>query len=124
MRWPDREKIDRVEVLDSGELLVGLAGAGNAAYQHIYRAAAGVSWEPSLRGFKSTPMREWSAARWFAHIVTAVRGEFGLELVLAEVIDWRGVSDLDRRAIEQAASHNSGGGDDDGGGDRGGSVQC
>ena len=99
----DRESFDRVEVLDTGELLVGLAGAGNPSYQHVYRAAAGVYWEPKMRGFKSTPMREWSALRCFSHIVSVVRSEIGVELVPAEVISWRSLSEIDKGEIQQAA---------------------
>jgi hypothetical protein len=97
------ETFDRVEVLDTGELLVGLAGTGNPSYQHVYRAAAGVYWEPTMRGFKSTPMREWSASRWFSHIVSVVRSEIGVELVPADIISWGGLSETDKGEIQQAA---------------------
>ena len=99
----DRETFDRVEVLDTGELLVGLAGAGNPSYQHVYRAAAGVYWEPTMRGFKSTPMREWSASRNFSHIVSVVRSEIGVELVPANVISSGRLSEIDKGEIQQAA---------------------
>jgi hypothetical protein len=99
----DRETIDRVEVLDTGELFVGIAGAGNPAYEFVYRMAAGVSWDPTMRGFKSTPMKEWSASRWFSHIVAVVHSEFGVALVPADAIAWRSLSEMDQSEIRQAA---------------------
>jgi hypothetical protein len=56
-----------------------------------------------MRGFKSTPMREWSPSRWFSHIVSVVRSEIGVELVPADIISWGGLSEMDKSEIEQAA---------------------
>jgi hypothetical protein len=99
----EREVFDRVEILDTGELLVGLSGAGSPAYQHVYRAAAGVYWDPGLNGFKSTPIREWSVPRWFSHLVSVVRSEIGVELVPADAIRWGRLSEQDKLDIERTA---------------------
>jgi hypothetical protein len=104
MNAENREFIDRLEILDTGELLVGLSGVGNPAYQYVYRAAAGVYWEPTLIGFKSTPIKEWSASRWFSHIVSVVRSEIGIELILADAVSWGRLSETDKVEIEQAVS--------------------
>jgi hypothetical protein len=104
MKTRNHETFDRVEVLDTGELLVGLSGAGSPTFQYVRRAAAGVYWEPTMRGFKSTPMREWSASQWFSHILSVVRSEVGIELVPADAISFKGVSEMDKREIQQTAS--------------------
>ena len=93
-----RETIDRVEARDTGELFVGVAGAGSPAYEYVYRAAAGVYWDASTRGFRSTPMDGRSAAWWYSHIVDVVRSELGVELALGREVKWRNVSEA---AIEQ-----------------------
>lgn len=100
----NRESIDRLEILDTGELLVGLSGVGNPAYRHVYRAAAGVYWDPTLVGFKSTPIRQWSASRWFSHIVSVVRSEIGVDLMLADSVSWGRLSETDKAEIEHSVS--------------------
>jgi hypothetical protein len=103
MHRRDHETFDRVELLDSGALFVGLAGTGDPDYQFVYRAAAGVSWDPLLRGFRSEPMREWPAARWFSHIVSVVRSELGVHLVPANDVSWKNLSEPGRSEIQRVA---------------------
>ena len=50
----DSEIINKVEVNDSGELFLTLEGNGKPMYQYVYREAAGVYWDETLHGFKST----------------------------------------------------------------------
>lgn len=80
----DSETISEVEVLDSGELLLVLQSRGKPMYQYVYREAAGVYWDESRHGFKSTPMKKWSCAKWFFHIVGVVRSSLGVELQLSK----------------------------------------
>ena len=99
------ELIDRVELLGTGELLVGLASGGTAEYEHVYRAAGGVSWDASMRGFKSSPIRQqWSVPQWYAHVVSVARAELGVELGLGDAVSWRNIPDRDRQDIEPAAA--------------------
>jgi hypothetical protein len=93
------EIISKVEVLESGEILIALASAGKAAYQHVYRAAAGVYWQNDLGGFVSSGRSDWSAAKWFAHIVEICKDEAGVELKLQDEVEWVGVSAEDRADI-------------------------
>lgn len=98
-----REIVDRIEVLDSGGLFLGLQGAGQPAYEHVHRAAGGVYWDASRGGFRSTPIREWTAAQWFSHMASIVRAELGVELVLAGDVAWGNVSDEVQRELRRAA---------------------
>jgi hypothetical protein len=95
------EYINRIEILDSGELFLGIEGEGKAMYQYIYREAAGVCWEPTLKGFKSTELKDWSPSQWFFHIVAIARMGIGVSLVLRESIQWKGLSDQEMAAIIQ-----------------------
>lgn len=63
------EIISRVEILDSGELILILESGGDAGYQHIYREAAEVYWDKELKGFKSPKPRQWSYLEKYLHIV-------------------------------------------------------
>lgn len=96
----DSEIIDRVEVLDTGELLLGLKSAGNPIYQYVYREAAGVYWDQNRRGFKSTPMKEWSCSQWFNQIVDIVRTGLGVELILDTNVFWFNIPDREKERIQ------------------------
>lgn len=93
------ETVNRIEVLDTGELLLGLEGQGKPMYQYIYRAAAGVYWDQAQRGFKCTPLKEWSCSQWFNKIVSVVRSELGVELTLANHVTWSNVPEKEKAEI-------------------------
>ncbi|MCB1755618.1 MAG: hypothetical protein KDJ38_08850 [Gammaproteobacteria bacterium] len=82
----EKEAIDRIEILDNGELFLGLESGGSLAYQYIYRSAAGVYWDQEKKGFISTPMKEWDVLKWFDQIVSTVKSELGVELSLGKSI--------------------------------------
>ena len=103
MSWGETEYIDRIEILGTGELFVGLEGEGKANYQYVYREAAGVYWEPTLKGFKSTELKGWTPAQWFSHIVEVVRMGVGIELLLRDYIQWKGISEEEKALIESHA---------------------
>ena len=96
------EYINRIEILDSGELFLGIEGEGKAMYQYVYREAAGVYWEPALKGFKSTELKDWTPSQWFFHMLDIVRIGLGVNLVLSESIQWKGLSDQDKADIVRA----------------------
>jgi hypothetical protein len=91
--------IDRVEVFESGQLLVGIEGPGEDWYQYVYRAAASVYWNPSLRGFTIAAIKHWSCVAQYAHLVSVVRQELGVELVLSKDIKWSNVAEDEREKI-------------------------
>ncbi|MCI0553733.1 MAG: hypothetical protein L0287_22525, partial [Anaerolineae bacterium] len=68
-----REIINVVELLDTGELLLGLESQGTPTYQFVYREAAGVYWDENRHGFRSAPVKERSCPEWYCHIVGVVR---------------------------------------------------
>jgi hypothetical protein len=98
-----REIIVCVELMDTKELLLTIAGVGQASYQYVYREAAGVYWDPAKQGFKSTPLIKWSCAQWFRQIVEIVKQELGVELVLAAEVTWQRIPEQDRLEIEASA---------------------
>ena len=81
------ETIEKIEILETGQLIVVLASGGDPGYQYIYREAAEVSWDNALKAFKSPSPREWSYSDWFQHIVT-VAGNFGIALCLTDETSW------------------------------------
>lgn len=97
----DREAVNRIEVLDTGELLLGIEGLGKPVYEYIYREAAGVHWDQSLHGFKSTPMKEWSCAQWYKQIVSVARSGLGVELSLADHVTWSNVPEKEKAEIQR-----------------------
>ncbi|MET4569464.1 hypothetical protein [Rhodanobacter soli] len=99
----NRELIISVELLQTRELFLGIQGAGRPFYEFVYREAAGVYWDGERSGFKSTPLKEWSCAMWFAQIVSIVRQGLGVELVLDPAATWHGVSESDRAEILRSA---------------------
>ncbi len=86
-------------MLDTGELLLGLESQGKPMYQYVYREAAGVYWDEIRHGFKSTPMKDWSAPKWFSQIVAVVRSGLGVELSLGENITWRNIPEQQQAEI-------------------------
>lgn len=95
-----QEIINRVELLDTGELLLGLESSGESMYQYVYREAAGVYWDSNKHGFKSTEMKEWSCAQWFGHIVGVVRSGLGIDLKLGADVSWLNISENHRAEIQ------------------------
>ena len=85
--------------MDSGELLLGLEGKGKPMYQYIYREAAGVYWDETRHGFKSTELKEWSCSKWFSHIVDIVKSGLGVELQLSDNVSWEGIPEKDKDEI-------------------------
>ena len=95
------EIINRIEVLETGELLLGLEGEGRRDYQFVYRAAMGVYWDEERQGFKSTPMRTMSCSQWFRHIAAGVYGELGVKLTFGEHVTWSNVPEEEQAKIRR-----------------------
>jgi hypothetical protein len=97
----DCETINRVEVLDTGEFMLGIEGQGSSMYQYVYREAAGVYWDEGRHGFKSTQMKEWSCSQWCGHIIDIVQSGLGVQLQFGKRITWHNVPDHQRVEIER-----------------------
>jgi hypothetical protein len=97
------ELISTVELLDDGVLLLQLESDGKPLYQYVYRAAAGVYWDPDRKAFKFPTQKDGKYAQWFGHIVKIVRDEMNLDLQLAEGAIWKNFPKEDRDEIQRAA---------------------
>lgn len=87
----NNELIRKIELLESGELIVFLAGSGQPSYQYVYREARGVYWDGERSAFKFAELGKWSKARTFGHIVD-VCSSCGIKLRLKEEVDYAGLS--------------------------------
>ena len=96
----DREIITKIRVNDAGELLLSLESNGEAFYQYVYRAASGVYWDQENHGFKSTPMKkDWSCLEWYNQIVSVVKSELSVELILSKNISCENLPENDKAEI-------------------------
>jgi hypothetical protein len=86
MNWGCTEYIDRIEILESGELFLGIAGKS----------------DPRVKGFKSTKLIEWTPSQWFFDMVEMVRTGVGVDLILCDSIQWKGISDPEKAALGHA----------------------
>ncbi len=97
------ETISSIELLPSGELLLRLSGPGKPSYQHVYREAAGVYWDPENQGFKSTELKDWSCSKWYSHIVE-VCGNVGISLRLSDESQFVNLPAGEREKIIEATA--------------------
>jgi hypothetical protein len=88
-----QETVSNIGITDEGEIVIALESGGKPSYQHVYRAAAGVYWDPDRRAFRFATKQDGLYAKWFAHIINVFHDEMGLKLRLAKVVTWTGVSD-------------------------------
>src|SRR5690554_3604985 len=96
------EIIKEIVVNDKNELLLKIIGQGNPDYQYVYREAAGVYWDENQKGFKSTPIREWTVSEWFLHIMDIVKSGLGVELKIDDNLTWKNVLDNEIIKIKNA----------------------
>ena len=95
----DSEIINKVRVIEGGELLLGIEGNEKPMYQYIYREAAGVYWDPALNGFKSKGLKDKSCSVWFSHIVSIVKSGLDVELQLSSKTSWENIPEKDKNEI-------------------------
>jgi hypothetical protein len=82
------EMIDAVGIDDNGSLWVKPASSN---FRFIYRTATEVHWDEGRRCLCTPKPRDWSYARWFSQIITAVREEYRTELRIAPTTAWLNV---------------------------------
>lgn len=97
-----KEIIKEIVVNDRNELLMKIIGIGSPTYQYIYREAAGVYWDENQKGFKSTPIREWTVSQWFLHIKDIVKTGLGVDLLFDKNVSWKNISDSEINKIKNA----------------------
>lgn len=97
-----KETIQEIVVNDQNELLIKIIGNGKPMYQYVYREAAGVYWDENLKGFKSTPIKEWTFSEWFLHIKDIVKSGLGVELKIDNNVTWKNIPDSEMNKIKNA----------------------
>jgi len=98
------EIVNHVEVLETGELLLCLKGGGKPSYQHVYREAAGVSWDDARGGFKSTVPQSMPYPEWCAHILW-ICNQGICTIHMDSDITWINISERDKEGILDATTH-------------------
>ena len=88
------EKISRVELSEDNKLKVFLVSHGRTEYQYIYREAAGVHWYHEEGCFSSTEIKEWTAKKWFKHILDIAR-KIGVQIELGSNTQWVNIKQAD-----------------------------
>jgi hypothetical protein len=76
-------------------------------FPYVYRSGTGVRWDAQCKSFVSPVPREWSHVNCFSQILTAVKSEIGVRLVLSHSTRWRNVPVETQHAIELAASESA-----------------
>ncbi|WP_194778608.1 hypothetical protein [Pararhodonellum marinum] len=90
------EIIKEIVVNDENELLLKVIGEGSPDNQYVYREAAGVYWDENQKGFKSTPIREWTVLEGFFHITDIVKSGLNVELTIDENVEWKNIPDEEK----------------------------
>lgn len=105
------EIVNKVEIIDSGDLFLRLQSGGKSSYQYIYREAAGVYWDNNLHGFKFPATGKMSnvesfehTAESFEHILKVVESGLEVKLVLSDGTEWNNMREKD---IEKILSNNN-----------------
>jgi len=57
----------------------------------IYRSAAEVHWDPNDNALHSPKPREWNYCDWFSHILSVVRDEYGIKLLITNATAWENI---------------------------------
>jgi hypothetical protein len=77
--------IEKIEVNDTGQLLVVPCIAPGEDYRFIYRDASFVRWNDKLRCLYTTPeMGPYGVIKQFTQIISAVKDEYGDNLLITE----------------------------------------
>lgn len=91
--------ISEVGISEDGGLYVR---PSSAAFEHIWRAAMEVNWDPERRRLFGPKPRTLTYCQWFTQIVTAAADEYGTQLQLTLQTDWANTPDTVRAEITSA----------------------
>ncbi len=95
--------ISTIAISDEGSLLIQPADHADAKarlYPYIYRAATEVRWNEDQAAFSSPTPKKWSYGQWFLHILSSVKSELGVALVLTDRTAWCNVPPEIRTLIQ------------------------
>ena len=96
------ETVNTIVLNENNELMLKITGEGNPSYQYVYREAAGVYWDENEKGFKSTPLRDWTVSKWFFHIKDIVNTALNLNLEMDNNITWENIPTDEQEKIKNA----------------------
>lgn len=94
------ETIKRIVLNGNNELILQLTGRGNPSYQYIYRESAGVYWDENEKGFKSSPLRDWTISKWFFHIKSVVKECLNVDLKISGNVNWENIPIIEQIKIK------------------------
>jgi hypothetical protein len=100
MRDESHVPIEEVAIDAGGTIAVTPRIPSHEHFEHIYRAAMGVRWQPTLRALVPYETKDATPDWWFRQIVSAVRSEYGQILELRPETKWTNVSLELKRAIQ------------------------
>ncbi len=84
------DDIALIQIDVSGRLCVS---PKTASFPFIYRAGMEVHWDSQSKFLYSPPPRDWPHPRWFRQITGAVKGEYGVTLIISPETQWRNIDD-------------------------------
>lgn len=96
------EFVNKIVLNGNNELFLILESNGNPMYQYVYREAAGVYWDDVQKGFKSTPIMEWTITEWYLHIKEIIKTSLNIDLILSEDLIWDNIPEVERIKIKNA----------------------
>lgn len=70
-------------------------------FEHIYRAAMEVYWDPATGRLSHPAPRNWTPIQWFRQIIAATADEYGIHLELTDETIWSNVPADLRSEIER-----------------------
>lgn len=101
-------EIGEVVVEANGQLSVYPLLPPREGFEHIYRAAMEVSWDPASKRLVTPSPRQWGPADWFIQIVRAVQSEYGVRLYVSAATRFVNVSPAERQKIESLSAVDNG----------------
>jgi len=98
-KFMQTEIVSKIEILDD-ELHLCLEGEGSASYQHIYREAQSVYWDPAKHSFKCLSTTGLSYPDICRHIVSITKG-VSIELSFSDQPEWVNVPEVIKSQISK-----------------------
>jgi hypothetical protein len=97
----DSNPIAKIWIDDTGKLCVQ---PESVKFEHIYRSAMGVQWNPSESYLYPPIIGSWAPNEWFCQILAAVKNEYGYKLYINPKTKWVNVDETIRLSIESENS--------------------
>lgn len=69
-------------------------------FELIYRSAMGVHWNASERFLHPSSVGSWPPIDWFRQIISAVKNEYGYQLIITKKTKWENIDEALKQSIE------------------------